>query len=353
MPSRITRGTTRNVAALICLIATFHPAAAATTINVTKFGAKCDGKFNDTAALQLAAQAVPEAGGVLQFSPGICVVSAATPLKSNTRVAGQNTTIRNLPPAAWAHGVGGAFVINGATNVTIEGMRFSWQHGFYNGGVAHIIEATNASHVVIRHNVSDGGGDFAAFIGSSNIVMAGNQVTEVDNSCFDSWGGARQVRVIDNRCSTTTRTHPGVGAVQFTGIRTDFGPAINTGFYAARNDITINTPNGQAFEINGSPKGGANQDITIEDNHIVIAAHAWGVLVTYAAHGKIAHNRIDMSVADILGAIYVAETAPDWEISDNIARAVPGIKAAIFANKGAGGRFIGNRQTLLFTGDRQ
>jgi len=344
MRSHFIRGIRINFAAIICLIGAAYPSLAATVINPAKFGAKCDGQSDDTAAIQAAAKAVPNEGGVLQFSEGTCSISGETLLKSNTLVTGHGATIRNFPPRFWAHGVGGAFVIRGTSNVTIEGMRFAWQHGVYNGGAAHIIAAFNANHVVIRNNISDGGGDFAAIVTSTDVVMSGNQVTEVDDSCFDTWDGSHQIRVVDNRCTTTARKHRGVGAVQFTGIHSGGGPAFNSGFYAAGNEITINTPNGQAFEINGSPAGGSDQDITIVDNHITIATHAWGVLVTYAAHGKISRNRFDITSPDMMGAINVTASSPDWEVSGNTAHTVPGIRAAIFVNSGAGGRLSGNQQ---------
>lgn len=319
------------------------PVFADPVVNIMDFSAVCDGANDDTSAIQAAAATVPDAGGTLLFPVGVCSVSDTTRLKSNTHVLGQGATIRNLPPKNWRHGVEGAFKIDAATNVTIEGMRFAWQHGVYNGGAAHIIEATNSRNVVIRDNVSDGGGDFAAAIGSADVLMEGNRVTEVDNACYDSWGGSHRIRVIDNTCVTTAREHPGVGAVQFTGINTDGTPAANSGFYASGNTVTINTPKGQAFEINGSPKGGTDKDITITHNRIIIGAQAWGVLVTYASHGKIIHNTIESIVPNIFGALFVADTSADWEISDNEASHIPAGPNPVFTNNGVGGAIVGNR----------
>ena len=256
---------------------------------------------------------------------------------------GRGATIRNLPPRAWLRGVGGAFEIDGVTNVTIEGMRFAWQYGGYNGGAAHIIEATNSQNVFIRNNVSDGGGDFAASVGSSDVLMEGNRVTEVDNACYDFWGGSRRIKVVNNTCTTTAREHPGVGAVQFTGFATNGAPTVNSGLYAFGNTVTINTPNGQAFEINGSPYGGADEDITITGNRIIIGAKAWGVLVTHASRGSITHNTIEATALRILGAVFVADTSSDWEVSSNTARNIPAGPNAVFANNGVGGKLVDNR----------
>ena len=316
--------------------------AAGPVLDVKSFGARCDGKGDDTAAIRAAAAAVPAAGGTIVFASGTCLVSNTVALKSNTSVLGRGATIKNLPPAAWPHGVEGVFEMKGVANVTIEGMRFAWQHGTYNGGAAHILQAEQASHIVIRNNISDGGGDFMAVIGSSDVLMEGNRATEVDNSCYDAWGGATHIRVVNNFCSTTTRVHPGVGAIQFTGIATDQSPAFNQDFYAAGNIVYINTPNGQAFEINGSPKGGANDSIIITGNKIFIGAHAWGVLVTHASNGEISNNTIVATVPMVHGAVHVAATATNWKVIGNIASNITAGANGVFTNSGTGGAMADN-----------
>ena len=316
----------------------------ADVVNVRDYGAKCDGTTDDTAAIRAAAAAVPATGGTIVFSGGICMIADATSLHSNTTVRGQGATIQNLPPASWRHGVNQAFSINGASNVTIEGMRFAYQHSVYNGGAAHIIEAIGSTNVTVRNNVSDGGGDFLASIGSNHVLSDGNVVTNVSNGCFDHWGGSADVRVVNNYCTTLSSAGTGVGAVQFTGIgNTDGGAAFNSGFYAAGNTIYINTTGGQAFEINGSASGGADDRLIITGNKIFITALAWGVLVTgNSNHGIIANNYIEATAPTVYGAVNVVSPATGWNVVGNIAYEVQAGSNGVFSNSGTGGLLANN-----------
>ena len=317
-------------------------AMALVSLDVRDFGAKCDGINDDTAAIQTAAKALPVSGGDLVFPNGVCLVSNTTFLKSNTHVVGRGATLSNMPAPAWLHGIGGAFSLNNIENIVIEGMNFKWQKGFYHGGVAHIIESINSRNIIVRSNVSVGGGDFLASIGGDGILVEDNNVTEVDNACYDFWGGVRNVNVIRNVCATTARKHAGVGGIQFTAINTDGSPAKNSHFFASENIVTINTRSGQAFEINGSPLGGANEDIAITNNRISIASNAWGILITYSSNGTITKNVIKATNPSILGALYVAETSSNWIVDGNKAQNIPNGPNAIFTNKGSGGSLSNN-----------
>jgi hypothetical protein len=66
--------------------------AAAGTYNVKQYGAKGDGKTDDTAAIQAAIDAIPASGGTLTFPPGTYIVAPTKTrfigVKSNVRIAG-------------------------------------------------------------------------------------------------------------------------------------------------------------------------------------------------------------------------------------------------------------------------
>jgi hypothetical protein len=317
------------------------------TVNAQDYGARCDGHRDDTQALRLAAAAIPSMGGALIFSAGTgnCMVSGPIRLKSNTHVIGLGATMQNLPWDAWTPpGVGTTLLLSGVTNITIQGMRFQYQHSFYNGGGAHIVEAVHSSNIVLRDNVSDGGGDFLASIGSSNVLSEDNIVTNVDNACFDHWGGSNNIRVTNNYCTAyDPARHGGVGAIQFTGINTDGSAALNYNFYAAGNTVYINAVNGQAITLNGAAKGGSDDKQIITGNHIYVTVPAWGILVTgNANNGIIANNYIDGSGGVNFSAIKVASPARNWTISGNIADGMRSGGNGVFVNSGSGGLLANN-----------
>jgi polygalacturonase len=68
------------------------------TIDVTGFGAKCDGRNDDTVPLRNAAAAVPPSGGILQFPKGVCTTRGTIYLKSHTHVQGDSTTLLAAVP---------------------------------------------------------------------------------------------------------------------------------------------------------------------------------------------------------------------------------------------------------------
>ncbi len=67
-----------------------------TTFSVKRYGAKGDGRSNDTAAIQAAIDAVPVSGGTVIFPPGVYIVAptrtTCIAIKSNLRLSGAGAT---------------------------------------------------------------------------------------------------------------------------------------------------------------------------------------------------------------------------------------------------------------------
>lgn len=262
-------------------------------ISVFECGAKGDGT-DQTTAIQNCAEKLSAGGGTLFFPKGNYVISDSTAVPSDTRILGEGfgSLITAAADATWPGvTITSAFNNLNGNNIIVERMHFAYP--MLAGQANHILNFSGTSHVEIVDNVSSGGGDFAAFIGASDIYETGNVVTNVTNSCYDHWGGSTDVRVIGNYCSTYAGAGSGVGAIQFTGINTNGSAANNAGLVAVGNEIYINNGNApQGIIINGHERRGHDDNVIIADNKIVVqnGHSAWGILVSGHANNISIHD---------------------------------------------------------------
>ena len=283
-------------------------------LSVEAFGAKCDGKIDDTAALHAAADAVPPDGANLLFPPGTCIISEPIPLRSNTRIQGNRTTIKGTPQAK------GAFVIfGGNSRIEISGMRFVWPVGLPD---AHIITLhSGASDVVIKGNESVGAGNFTAVIGARRVLTIDNKVSEASNACLDHWGSYSDVYVVGNICSTTNEKVKELAGIQLTGMATDLREAHAGGALVAYNTVHFNSPTqGQAIMINGADHGGTNDRIVVTRNNVFMGpgVQAWGILVTgHSGSGIISSNYLDGNRGTYSAIGVFGPHASGWTIEHN------------------------------------
>jgi hypothetical protein len=284
-------------------------------LSVEAFGAKCDGRADDTAALRAATDAVPPEGATVVFpSQRTCIVSDQIGLRSNTRIQGDRSTIKGTD------GSRGAFVIHGnQSRIEINGMRFVWPVGHPE---VHIITLhSGASDVVIRGNESVGAGNFTAVIGARRVVTIDNKVTDVSNACLDHWGSYNDVYVVGNTCATTNRKVKELAGIQLTGMTTDYKEAHASGALVAYNTVYFNSPTqGQAIMINGADRGGANDRIVVTRNNIFMGpgVRAWGILVTgHSGSGIISLNYLDGNHGTYSAVGVFGPQASRWTIEQN------------------------------------
>lgn len=333
-------------------------------INVKDFGAKGDGS-DATVAFQAAAAAATAASGGNIFVPaGSYTITGAVTLSSNTRVYGAGAGSVITQSGTWGGGVmsgagtSSAFnCANAASGIQIERLNFSYATG---NGATHILEFTNCSHIKISNNMSNGAGDLVAIIGGSDVVEIGNTATNISNSCYDQWGGALDVRVIGNYCSTFSGAGAGLGAIQFTGINTDGSAASTIGFVAYGNQIYINNANApQCFIINGHASSGTDKSVLVANNRCVVQGgnSSWGVLVTGKGLNGIIEGNYFEGNAGSFSAIAVQSPAANFTLSNNIAYNWQAGAAGVFQYTGTSGTVRGNRSysgsspTLDIAGD--
>ena len=321
---------------------------AAEIINVRDYGAKGDGATDDTAAIQAAVAAIPASGATLLFPPGNYIVSGTAALPSSTRMRGRGAIVTAAAKASWPGGqiVAAFTAASGASNITIEEMRFAWPYltSSYGGGSGHIIDISGASHVVIRNNVSDGGGDFVAFIGTTDTLAEGNSVTNVSGACFDHWNNGSDGRVIGNYCTTASGSVSS-GGVWFSGLVTGNGAGTQTGLVVEGNEFYLSGTNGTAIEFNALTSSGATQKIIVAHNKVsVLAGNSWGVLVTGIAPYGIVEGNYFEGNPGTYAAIQVQSYAQGWTVVNNIAyNWVAGSGQGVFSNNGTGGTFANNQ----------
>jgi len=187
--------------------------------NVRDFGAVCNGTADDTQALRLAAAAVPETGGRLQFPASvICRTHGTIYLKSHTFVQGNGATLLALQ--SWIRGkseVGYAILENANydaaqptdTDISVDGLTLDY--GDFGPmqkpprGGAHAIRFMNASNLAVTNSVFQirGAEDAIAGVGVHNMRVEGNAAFEFRNCAYDFWSGSTDVRVIGNHAETS------------------------------------------------------------------------------------------------------------------------------------------------------
>jgi hypothetical protein len=323
--------------------------------NVLDWGAVGNGSTDDTTAIQLAATNLPAGGGMLLFPAGHnFLIHAGTTIPSNVSIMGYGATITAAAAANWSGGAISNTFNSTGTNVGVYGLKFVYPIGsaLNGGGAAHILGFTGgATHVIIRDNTSNGGGDFVGGAGAQDVYVAGNRATNLFNSCYDFWGGTssfvNDIKVIGNYCSSTTSaSSTGFGGINYTGLNTDGSASTNTGFQAIGNEIYVNSPGGQAINVNGHASAGADNDFIITGNKIFINnLSVWGILVSGTANnGKIAHNILQGGAVATGNFAAIAAFAPATNITieQNDVYNWQASTEGIFVNTAVGGNILGN-----------
>jgi len=318
-------------------------------VSVLDCGATGDGT-DQTAQIQECAARVPSGGGKLYFPAGNYVIHDLTTLVSGTHVTGEGagSVITAADQAAWPDSnVGTAFKGVGGSNYEVSGLRFAWPHG--NFGFAHILSFDGATNVSVHDNQSDGGGDFVAYIGSTNVITYGNTATNMFNSGCDHWNGGGYARCIGNYFSMVSSSPAGTAPVQFTGINSDGTPATITDFAAIGNTLYIDSAAASAGGIffNAHPDGGGDNRGLILGNKVIVNSSfaVQGIVVNGHANNVIVADNY-CEGGNTNGGEYpcvsVQSPATGVIVHDNLAYNWQAGSAGVFVNAGAGGSLHDN-----------
>ena len=302
------------------------------------------GNGSDVTPLLATDAASLTSGGTIVFPSGNYVVSGVTELLSNTRIRCEKaSTITAAPSASWpASTVSSAFEATSGSNFEISGCHFSWP--LVPGQTSHILNFVGVSNLNVTNNISNGGGDFLAVIGSTNTWARDNTATNVTNGCYDHWGGFTDVHVIGNYCSTLSTAAGGVAGIAFTGIATGGGVATSIGYEAVGNTIYINNNDAQGININGHASGGTDDHGRIIGNKIVVqsGARAWGILVVGHANNIEISDNVCSGNASAYSCVGAFTPATGVSVHDNTATNWQGGSNGIYANTSVGGTLHDN-----------
>ncbi len=252
-------------------------AAAPGIIDVTDYGARCDGVTDDSAALRKAAEAVPATGAELRFPKATCVISRTIFLKSHTRVQGNGSTLLATTPWQKDHPFGYAMLENvhyarsaqPDTGISVNGMifdygRFGPEH--VQGGGKHSVRFQFARDITVTNNVFQmrGAEDAVAGVGVTNMRVEGNKAYDFRNCAYDFWAGPTNVQVIGNYAETPQ-------SAQMINFNPEYTKTESTGLVAKGFTLTGNTLVGtgpKAVPIQLEPLGPATsvRDLTVSGN---------------------------------------------------------------------------------------
>lgn len=182
-------------------------------LNVKAFGATGGGVVVDSAAIQAAADAVPDTGGILRFPPGVYVCDTPVLLKSNTIIMAYGATFKatlpwhRLPqseyPLFWesSYWFFANKNLNSLTivdeNIEVWGGTFDYTDLTYspNGG-RHAICLRRVRNVKVVGGTLIDGDDFTAFLGCDDTLVLGCSAYDFINCAYDHWAGTKNARVI-------------------------------------------------------------------------------------------------------------------------------------------------------------
>ncbi|MBV9736015.1 MAG: right-handed parallel beta-helix repeat-containing protein [Acidisphaera sp.] len=210
-------------------------ASALPVIAVSKFGA--DGSINPTAALNAAAQSVPDSGGTLELTAGETYdLSGSLVLKSNTILEGNGATLLDAVPVT-QDAMGFPLVTNenfnasalDDHNITVDDLNLSY--GSVDGGGSHAISFREASDITVENSTFYGGNNATAFLATDDTLITGCTAYGITNCAYDQWAGSSNAVVSNN---VAYLVGPNSYGILFTGAGTT--PAEQ---FSAANEVAI------------------------------------------------------------------------------------------------------------------
>jgi len=274
-------------------------------IDVKKLGAKGDGAADDSAAIQSAINAVPDAGGAVYLPCGTFVIGATIAFRGNTRIYGDGpcTIIKEsarMAPYApfsvrWpsiraAPLVTNANYASGNSNIAIDHIAFDMTNATCCGVASHAILCYKCSNVRVDAISVNGDNrhaqDGTAFVQSTNYQVTNSRVTNVTNACYDQWQSSSHFSITDNYCAGGGHLTYGILT---TGADTTGGAGTTSHGVVARNTIYNVTNN--AIWIQGGSVG-STTDIEVTGNTIDTVTAFTGIRASEATRIRITGNVI-------------------------------------------------------------
>lgn len=199
----------REAALALFATLTLGGAASAAEVEVTAFGARCDGATNDQAAFEAAVAHLEQAGGgILRLPAATCVHERTIQLRSNVSLMGQGWDASVLQrtksgvSSLRAHGKRGARI----SNVLIADLKIvgvtGYERGYRKG--SHAVEIQHADSVTVRNVWAQRiGGEAFYAQGDDNrrIAFLFNRATDIGHNAYNFNGRPLESRVVGNYAS--------------------------------------------------------------------------------------------------------------------------------------------------------
>ncbi|RXH06469.1 glycosyl hydrolase family 28-related protein [Bradyrhizobium guangzhouense] len=251
------------------------------TIDVSDFGAKCDGSHDDTISIRAAAAAVPPSGAVLKFPKGVCTTHATIYVKAHTHIKGDDSTLLAIRP--WSADRKGAYALlenlhydaGEITDQDISVDKITFDYGdvaslVTPGGGKHAVRFVFVRDVSVTNNIFylRGAEDAVAGLGVNNMLVQGNAAYEFRNCAYDFWFGPSHVRLVDNYAATSKSDQ----MVNFNPERTsgagDSTGEIARGFTMSNNTLVATGPKAVPVQIEPLGPGTAVRDVSVAGNEL-------------------------------------------------------------------------------------
>jgi hypothetical protein len=253
----------------------------ADTINVKDFGALGDGVTDDTAAINAAAAAIPNTGGVLLLPRGNFAVAGTTIynailVHSSTTVRCEGATITAIGPNANTLGLIQNIDLMASTltdhDIRVTGCNFVFPN-WVAGQPGKAMNFWFTSHVTVDNNTQIGGANMTAMIGSYDTLTTGNRAYGVTNAAYDHFSGGGRHRVIGNFAEVAPNPGGNDWGIQATGGNIANTPTPMDDILIDDNTIVYDgcaSTVGAPIGVNGY-SGGTMTHVTVTHNHLTNA----------------------------------------------------------------------------------
>jgi polygalacturonase len=241
--------------------------AALPIIDAGKFGLIGDGRTDVTQALNAAANAVPQHGGVLTLPPGDYRVTGPVILKSGTVLTGPGATIMGFDEAQ--HPTSKRMLVTNANadaataidgDITVRDIAFQYVGDQL--GDAHAIQFRKANHLLVENCRFSGGGNGTAFLACQNTEVAHCVSQGTLNCAYDHWEGSSDCLVHD--CVAICGRNYGI---LFTGVGTQQSDNQHARRVSAINN-RIESPTQAGIWICSLSAHSSVSEVTLQGNHV-------------------------------------------------------------------------------------
>ena len=279
---------------LVCLILFFGIVgnAFAEKINVKNFGAKGDGKNDDTLAIQSTVNAIPDSGGTVFFPPGKYKISKTINInRSNLFFVGSGVTKSTI----LFNRVAQMVVVQPLAKIPISNFLFKGiryvnsgktlakpgKMSGYGRAAIHLDPYfAKISKVIITENFIDGGPTVGIGVSGEDITVIKNKIVATDqHGIYLSVG--RNIRIVDNDLSGIGLKSP-IGSQS--AIKISHGHKVFVGKNRIKN---------LGHEISGINAESTSSNVSINDNSISLSDRNQVGLRIHAEKVTALGNRID------------------------------------------------------------